>query len=63
VNQSLLCRDHLTTRQDIHNVMQQYNLNLVQKHSEDATSINCCVKDLQDRTKTTTAYCAISRKV
>jgi len=29
----VLCRD------------QQYNLNLVQKHSEDATSINCWVKD------------------
>ena len=41
----VLCRDHLTTRQDIHNIMQQYNLNLVQKHSEDATSINCWVKD------------------
>ena len=25
----LLCRDHLTTRQDIHNIMQQYNLNPV----------------------------------
>ena len=41
----VLCRDHLTTRQDIHNIMQQYNLNLVQKHSEDATSINYWVKD------------------
>jgi len=45
----VLCRDHLTTRQDIQNIMQQYNLNLVQKHSEDATSINCWVKDLQDK--------------
>ena len=25
----VLCRDHLTTRQDINNIMQQYNLNLV----------------------------------
>ena len=41
----VLCRDHLTTRQDIHNIMQQYNLNLVQKHSEDATIIKCWVKD------------------
>ena len=31
----VLCRDHLTARQDIHNIMQQYNVNLVQKHSED----------------------------
>ena len=45
----VLCRDHLTTRQDIHNIMNQYNLNLVQKHSEDATSINYWVKDLQDK--------------
>ena len=41
----VLCRDHLTTRQDIHNSMQQYNLNLAQKQSEDATSLNCWVKD------------------
>ena len=44
-----LSRDHLTTRQDIQNIMHQYNLNLVQKHSEDATSVNCWVRDLQDK--------------
>ena len=41
----VLYRDHLTMRQDIHNIMQQCNLNLVQKHSEGATSINFWVKD------------------
>ena len=44
-----LSRDQLTTRQAIQNIKHQFNLNLVQKHPEDAKIINCRVKDLQDK--------------
>ena len=44
-----LCRDHLTSKQDVHNIMHQFNINHVQKHTEDSTSINCWVHDLRDQ--------------
>ena len=44
-----LQRDYLTSKQDIHNIMHQYNIDLVQRHSEDAKSVHCWVADLADK--------------
>ena len=44
-----LNRDHLTSKQDMHNIMHQFNITHVQKHSQDATSVHCWVNDLRDR--------------
>eukprot|EP00112_Aurelia_sp_Birch-Aquarium-sp1_P006484 Seg1716.3 transcript_id=Seg1716.3/GoldUCD/mRNA.D3Y31 product="hypothetical protein" protein_id=Seg1716.3/GoldUCD/D3Y31 len=43
-----LQRDYLASKQDIHNIMYQYNIDLVQRHSEDAKSVHCWVADLAD---------------
>ena len=36
-----LCRDKLVTRKDVHNVKHQFNVELLQKHPNDAQSVLC----------------------
>jgi len=40
-------RDHLTSRKDLHNIKLQYNLNLIQKDSDDAKSVLLWVSEMQ----------------
>ena len=42
-----LCRDKLVTRKDVHNVKHQFNVELLQKHRNDAQSVLCWIKELQ----------------
>eukprot|EP00794_Sanderia_malayensis_P017246 gene17246-18967_t len=44
-----LSRDHLISKQDVYNIMHQYNISAVQKHSQDATSVHCWVAELQSQ--------------
>ena len=40
-------RDHLTSRKDLHNIKSQYNLNLIQKGSDDAKSVLFWVSEMK----------------
>ena len=42
-----LNRDHLITRADLHNIKQQYNINCMQKASDDADSVLYWVQEMQ----------------
>ena len=42
-----LNRDHLITRADLHNIKQQYNINCMQKDSDDADSVLYWVQETQ----------------
>lgn len=41
-------REHLTTRQDILNIKRQLNIGCIQKHTNDQSSVNAWVQDLND---------------
>ena len=41
-----MCRQHLVTRQDLHNIKAQYNIDGIVRHKNDLTSVRVWVQEM-----------------
>ena len=51
-----LTRDHLVTRKDLNNIKHQYNIDCVQKDSDDATSVAHWVQEMEHENYNSVLY-------